>query len=147
MSFFDSLNISATGLTAERMQMDVTAENLANAQSTNNGNPYKPQAVELQAVGSGNNFEAELSSAMGGGQAATPGGVQVSGIVTENVPDQLVYDPGNPQANKQGYVKEPNIQPVTEMTNLISESNAYQADVTAMATSKQMYSETLQILK
>jgi flagellar basal-body rod protein FlgC len=147
MSFFDSLNISATGLTAERTQMDVTAENLANAQSTNNGNPYKPQAVELQAVGSGNNFEAELSSAMGGGQAGTPGGVQVSGIVTENVPDQLVYDPGNPQANKQGYVKEPNIQPVTEMTNLISESNAYQADVTAMSTSKQMYSETLQILK
>jgi flagellar basal-body rod protein FlgC len=146
MSFFDSLNISATGLTAERLQMDVTAENLANAQSTNNGNPYKPQAVELQAVNSGSNFQAELSSAMGG-QAHAPGGVEVSRIVTENVPDQLVYDPGNPQANKQGYVKEPNIQPVTEMTNLISESNAYQADVTAMDTSKQMYSDTLRILK
>ena len=138
MSFFDSLNISATGLTAERLQMDVTAENLANAQSTNNGNPYKPQAVELQAVNSGNNFQAQLSSALGG-QAQTPGGVQVAGVVTENVPDQLVYDPGNPQADSQGYVKEPNIQPVTEMTNLISESNAYQADVTAMNTSKQMY--------
>ncbi len=147
MSFFDSLNISATGLTAERMQMDVTAENLANAQSTNGGNPYKPQAVELQTMGAGNNFQTELSSAMGDGQAETPGGVQVAGIVTENVPDQLVYDPGNPQANKQGYVKEPNIQPVTEMTNLISESDAYQADVTAMDTSKQMYSNTLQILK
>lgn len=146
MSFFDSLNISATGLTAERLQMDVTAENLANAQSTNNGNPYKPQAVELQAVNSGSNFQTELSSALGG-QAQTPGGVEVAGIVTENVPDQLVYDPGNPQANKQGYVKEPNIQPVTEMTNLISESDAYQADVTAMDTSKQMYSDTLQILK
>lgn len=147
MSFFDSLNISATGLTAERMQMDVTAENLANAQSTNNGNPYKPQAVELQSIGSGSNFQNELSSALGGGQAGAAGGVEVKGIVTENVPDQLVYDPGNPQANKQGYVKEPNIQPVTEMTNLISESNAYQADVTAMTTSKQMYSDTLQILK
>jgi flagellar basal-body rod protein FlgC len=147
MSFFDSLNISASGLTAERLQMDVTAENLANANSTNNGNPYKPQAVELQSVGSGNNFQAQLSSALGGGQAAAPGGVQVTGIVTENVPDQLVYDPGNPQANAQGYVKEPNVQPVTEMTNMISESNAYQADVTAMSTSKQMYSETLQILK
>jgi flagellar basal-body rod protein FlgC len=147
MSFFDALNISATGLTAERLQMDVTAENLANAQSTNNGNPYKPQAVELQAIGSGSNFQSQLSSALGGGQGQTPGGVQVASIVTENVPDQLVYDPGNPQADKQGYVKEPNIQPVTEMTNLISESNAYQADVTAMDTSKQMYSETLQILK
>ena len=148
MSFFDSLNISATGLTAERMQMDVTSENLANANSTNNGNPYKPQAVELQSVDSGSNFESELSSAMGGSQTGqTPGGVEVAGIVNENVPDQLVYDPGNPQANKQGYVKEPNVQPVTEMTNLISESNAYQADVTAMSTSKQMYSETTELLK
>jgi len=148
MSFFDALNISATGLTAERMQMDVTSENLANANSTNDGNPYKPQAVELESVGSGNNFQTQLSSAMGGTESAqAPGGVQVQGIVSENVPDQLVYDPGNPQANKQGYVKEPNVQPVTEMTNLISESNAYQADVTAMSTSKQMYSETLELLK
>lgn len=146
MSFFDALNISASGLTAERTQMDVTAENLANAQSTNNGNPYKPQAVELSSVDSGNSFEAELSSAISG-SSAQPEGVQVDGIVTENVPDQLVYDPGNPQANAQGYVKEPNIQPVTEMTNLISESNAYQANVTAMSTSKQMYSETLELLK
>jgi flagellar basal-body rod protein FlgC len=146
MSFFDSLNVSATGLTAERTQMDVTAENLANAQSTNNGTPYKPQAVELQSMDSGSSFQAELSSAMGG-DPGTAGGVEVTGIVSENVPDQLVYDPGNPEANKKGYVSEPNIQPVTEMTNLISESNAYQADVTAMNTSKQMYSETLNILK
>ncbi len=147
MSFFDALNISATGLTAERTEMDVTSENLANAQSTNDGTPYKPQAVELQSVGSGSSFQTELASAMGTGDDGTPGGVQVSSIVNENVPDQLVYDPGNPQANKQGYVKEPNIQPVTEMTNLIQESNSYQADVTAMATSKQMYSDTLDLLK
>jgi flagellar basal-body rod protein FlgC len=146
MSFLDALNISATGLTAERTQMDVTSENLANAQSTNNGTPYKPQAVELQSVNSGSSFQAELSSALGG-DAGTAGGVEVTGIVSENVPNQRVYDPGNPQANKKGYVSEPNIQPVTEMTNLISESNSYQADVTAMDTSKQMYSETLNILK
>jgi len=156
MSFFDALNISASGLTAERVQMDVTAENLANAQSTNNGNPYKPQAVLLQSAGTAvpGSFGSQLSSALGNVPGAGvptsgvgPGGVQVAGIVTENVPDQLVYDPGNPQANAQGYVREPNIQPVTEMTNLISESNAYQADVTAMQTSKAMYSATLNILK
>jgi flagellar basal-body rod protein FlgC len=146
MSFFDAINISATGLTAERTEMDVTSENLANAQSTNNGTPYKPQAVELQSVGSGSPFQSELASAMGTSNG-TPGGVQVSSITTENVPDQLVYDPGNPQADKQGYVKEPNIQPVTEMTNLIQESNSYQSDVTAMSTSKQMYSATLDLLK
>jgi flagellar basal-body rod protein FlgC len=144
MSFFDSLNIAASGLTAERISMDVTSENLANAQSTNNGTPYKPQAVELQTTPS--NFNDALSSALGG-SPATPGGVQVSGIVSENVSPQLVYDPGNPNANKQGYVEEPNIQPVTEMTDLITESDAYQADVTAMQTAKSMYSDTLNLLK
>jgi flagellar basal-body rod protein FlgC len=149
MSFFDAINISATGLTAESTEMNVTSENLANAQSTNNGTPYKPQAVELESVGSGSTFQTELASAMGTSSTSggTPGGVQVSSIVNENVPNQLVYDPGNPQANKQGYVNEPNIQPVTEMTNLIQESNSYQADVTAMSTSKQMYSSTLELLK
>jgi flagellar basal-body rod protein FlgC len=148
MSFFDAINIAASGLTAERTQMDVTAENLANAQTTNNGTPYTPQAVELQSIG-GNSFDQELSSAMGGSSAAdsSAGGVEVTGIVNENVTPELVYDPSNPEANKQGYVKEPNIQPVTEMTNLISESNSYQADVTAMQTAKSMYSDTLELLK
>ncbi len=146
MSFFDAINVSASGLTAERVQMDVTAENLANAQSTNNGTPYKPQAVLLQSVGSGGQFQTQLAGALGG-NTGTPGGVQVAGIVSENVPAQLVYDPGSPQANAQGYVKEPNIQPVTEMTNMIQESNSYQADVTAMETAKQMYITTLGLLK
>jgi flagellar basal-body rod protein FlgC len=148
MSFFDAINIAASGLTAERTQMDVTSENLANAQTTSgaNGQPYQPQAVELQTVG-GNSFNSALASALGGSSGATPGGVQVTGIVSENVPPQLVYDPGNPQANKAGYVKMPNLQPVTEMTNLISESNSYQADITAMQTAKSMYSETLNLLK
>ncbi len=151
MSFFDAINIAASGLTAERVQMDVTAENLANAQSTNNGNPYKPQAVEVQSVGS--NFGSQLQTALGsagaggGGTGPTPGGVEVSGIVSENVAPQLVYDPGNPLANKQGYVKEPGIQPVTEMGNLITESTSYQADVTAMQTAKSMYTDALNILR
>jgi flagellar basal-body rod protein FlgC len=147
MSFFDAINIAASGLTAERTQMDVTAENLANAQTTNNGTPYTPQAVELQSIG-GNSFDQELSSAMGGSSGdSSAGGVEVTGIVDENVTPQLVYDPSNPEANKQGYVKMPNVQPVTEMTNLISESNSYQADVTAMETAKSMYSDTLDLLK
>jgi flagellar basal-body rod protein FlgC len=148
MSFFDAMNISATGLTAERAQMDITSENLANAQSTNDGTPYKPQAVELQTIGSSNSFQNELSSALGNGNTnSSVGGVEVTGIEDENVPNQLVYDPSNPQANAKGYVEEPNIQPVTEMTNLIAESNDYQADVTAMDTTKQMFSSTLQLLR
>ncbi|MGC9221313.1 MAG: flagellar basal body rod protein FlgC [Solirubrobacteraceae bacterium] len=148
MSFFDAINISATGLTATTTEMDVTAENLANAQSTNNGNPYKPQAVELSTIGSNNSFQAQLAGAMGSGNTDSQvGGVEVSGIVSENVPNQQVYDPGSPDANAKGYVEEPDIQPVTEMTNLISESDSYQADVTAMDTTKQMYTSALNLLQ
>jgi flagellar basal-body rod protein FlgC len=149
MSFFDSINIAASGLTAERTRMDVTSENLANAETTQgaNGQPYRRQEVELQQVG-GNSFTSQLSSLMGQPQSgATAGGVEVSGIVDDPTPDQLVYDPGHPGANAQGYVKMPNVNSVTEMTDLISESNSYQADVTAMSTAKDMYTKTLDLLK
>ena len=157
MSFFDAMNIAASGLTAERTAMDVTTENLANANTTDaNGRPYVPQAVELQAVGP-SSFASRLSSAIGtsptaanllcAGAAATPGGGPVTQIVSERVAPQLVYDPSSPQANAQGYVSEPNVQPVTELTNLMDESNSYQADVTAMQTDKTMYQATLGVLK
>jgi flagellar basal-body rod protein FlgC len=146
MSFFDAIDVAASGLTAERVRMDVTSENLANAQTTNgaNGQPYRRQEVVLQQVGGG--FGAQLAGAIGQ-SGATPGGVQVAGIVNDSTPDQLVYDPGHPGANAQGYVRMPNVNPVTEMTDLISESNAYQSDVTAMQTAKTMYSKTLDLLK
>jgi len=146
MSFFDSIDIAASGLTAERVRMDVTAENLANAQTTNgaNGQPYQRQEVVLQQVG-GNTFSNTLADAMGSAQ--TPGGVEVAGVVNDPTPDQLVYDPGSPGANKQGYVRMPNVNPVTEMTDLIDESNSYQSDVTAMDTAKTMFEKTLDLLK
>jgi flagellar basal-body rod protein FlgC len=146
MSFFDAMNIAASGLTAERTRMDVTSENLANAETTvgPNGGPYQRQEVVLQSVGG--NFGTTLASALGS-QSAPAGGVEVAGIATDPSPDQLVYDPGNPEANKQGYVKMPNVQPVSEMVDLIDESNSYQSDVTAMQTAKTMYSATLDLLK
>jgi flagellar basal-body rod protein FlgC len=150
MSFFDAISISASGLTAERTRMDVTSENLANADTTNgaNGQPYQRQEVVLQQVGGG--FSAALSGAMGttpigGGPVA--GGVQVGGIVSDPTPDQSVYDPGNPAANAQGYVKMPNVNPVNEMVDMIDESRSYQSDVTAMTTAKQMFEKTLDLLK
>lgn len=145
MSFFSAIDLAASGLTAERVRMDVTAENLANAQTTNGpgGQPYRRQEVVLQQSGGG--FGATLAGIMG--SPAAPAGVSVSGIVSDPAPDQLVYDPGHPGANAQGYVRMPNVNPVTEMTDLISESNSYQADVTAMQTAKTMYSKTLDLLK
>jgi flagellar basal-body rod protein FlgC len=155
MSFFDAISIAATGLTAERTRMDVTSENLANADTTQgaNGQPYQEQDVVLQQVGGGSSFSAALSGAMGaagGGSSlggSTPGGVQVAGIVNDPTPDQSVYDPGNPSANSQGYVKMPNVNPVNEMVDMIDESRSYESDVTAMSTAKEMYEKTLDLLK
>jgi flagellar basal-body rod protein FlgC len=145
MSFFDAINVAASGLTAQTTRMDVTAENLANAQTTNGpgGQPYQRQEVVLQQAGGG--FGATLAGAIGGNP--TSGGVQVAAIVSDPTPDQLVYDPGHPGANAQGYVKMPNVNSVTEMTDLIDESNSYQADVTAMNTAKTMYTKMLGLLK
>ncbi len=153
MSFFDAISIAASGLTAERTRMDVTSENLANADTTQgaNGQPYQRQEVVLQQVGGG--FSAALSGAMGTlpGTSSTTGsaagGVQVAGIVNDPTPDQSVYDPGNPAANAQGYVKMPNVNPVNEMVDMIDESRSYESDVTAMSTAKTMYEKTLDLLK
>jgi flagellar basal-body rod protein FlgC len=147
MSFFDAISIAASGLTAERTRMDVTSENLANADTTQgaNGQPYQRQEVVLQQVGGG--FSAALSGAMGSAGGPVAGGVQVSGIVSDPTPDQMVYDPGNPSANAQGYVRMPNVNPVNEMVDMIDESRSYQSDVTAMTTAKQMYEKTLDLLK
>ena len=149
MSFFDAISIAASGLTAERVRMDVTSENLANADTTQgaNGQPYQRQEVVLQQAGGG--FNAALSSAMGTSAAngTAAGGVQVAGIVSDSTPDQEVYDPGNPSANAQGYVKMPNVNSVNEMVDMIDESRSYESDVTAMNTAKEMYEKTLGLLK
>jgi flagellar basal-body rod protein FlgC len=147
MSFFDAIGIAASGLTAQRTRMDVTSENLANADTTQGagGQPYQRQEVVLQQVGGG--FSAALSGAMGSAGGPVAGGVQVGGIVSDPTPDQSVYDPGNPAANAQGYVKMPNVNPVNEMVDMIDESRSYQSDVTAMTTAKQMYEKTLDLLK
>src|SRR3954451_19030788 len=104
MGLFDSLEISASGLSAERLRMDVTAENLANAQTTRgaNGQPYKRKEVVLQERG-GNGFDAALAGAMDGDTQGSGGGVQVAGIVADSTPNRRVYDPTHPDADAQGY--------------------------------------------
>jgi flagellar basal-body rod protein FlgC len=143
MGMFDALSISASGLTAERARMDVTAENLANAQTTRGagGQPYRRKEVVLQEASGG--FGAQLSAAMG----SRPGGVQVAGIVEDANPGRRVYDPGHPDADAQGYVTMPNVDSVAEMVDLISASRAYEANVTAMQAAKQMFTKTLDLLR
>ena len=148
MSLFGGLDISASALTAQRLRMDVTAENLANAQSTRgtNGQPYRRKEVVLQEIPQGG-FGAQLASAMGPSRPAAPGGVEVAGIQEDQTPGKLVYDPGNPDADAQGYVRMPNVDTVAEMVDLISASRAYEANVTAMQAAKQMFTKTLDLLR
>ena len=143
MGLFDALDASGSALSAERVRMDVTAENLANAQSTRTANgqgPYRRKEVLMQEAGAGvgSSFADSLQAARG---------VKVAGIVEDPTPSRRVYDPGHPDADAQGYVEMPNVNTVTEMTDLIGASRAYEANVTAMQTAKSMFARTLDILK
>jgi flagellar basal-body rod protein FlgC len=145
MSLFGGLEISASALTAERLRMDVVAENLANAQTTRgaDGNPYRRKEVILQErAGS---FGASLSAAMGDKGDAK--GVEVAGVVEDQTPLKRIYDPGHPDADAEGYVSMPNVDTVTEMVDLIGAQRAYEANVTAMQAAKQMFARTLELLR
>jgi flagellar basal-body rod protein FlgC len=148
MSMVGGMEISASALTAQRLRMNVTAENLANAQTTRgaDGQPYRRKEVVLQSVAQGG-FGAQLGAAMGRGSSARPGGVEVAAITEDQTNGKLVYDPSHPDANAQGYVRMPNVDTVTEMVDLIDAQRAYEANVTAMQASKQMFAKTLEILR
>jgi flagellar basal-body rod protein FlgC len=144
MGMFDAMEISASGLTAERVRMDVTAQNLANAQTTRgvDGAPYRRKEVvlaERQAPGS---FGAALSGAM-----TSSAGVEVAAIAEDQTPLKQVYDPSHPDAGADGYVQMPNVDTVAEMVDLISAQRAYEANVTAMQAAKQMFAKTLELLR
>ena len=145
MALFSALEISASGLTAQRLRMDVTSANLANAQSTRTpeGGAYRRQDVVLQEQSGESTFAGTLAGVLGGGEAA---GVEVAAIVPDTTPLRQVYEPDNPEANGQGYVEMPNVNPVEEMTDLIDASRSYQANVTAMQTTKQVLSKTIELL-
>jgi flagellar basal-body rod protein FlgC len=147
MGLFDAIDAAGSGLTAERLRMDVTAENLANAQTTRgaDGQPYRRKEVVL-AERAGGAFGSTLAAAMGGDRSAGRG-VEVAAIEEDQGPPRMLYDPGHPDANADGYVAMPNVNPVTEMVDLISASRAYEANVTSIQTAKSMFSKTLDVLR
>ncbi|MHB9025440.1 MAG: flagellar basal body rod protein FlgC [Armatimonadota bacterium] len=124
----NSMDISASGLSAQRTRLDLIAENLANAETTRTpeGTPYKRR----QAV-----FSLKPEE----------GGVEVSGIVEDARAPRLVYEPGHPDANAEGYVQFPNVNAVEEMIDLVSATRAYEANVTALNASKSMTRKALEI--
>ena len=144
MTIFSSLRTSATGLSAERLRMDLIANNLANAETTrtDEGGPYVRQVAVFKPYRS---FESILDDKMGGVQ-----GVTVEKIMKDKAPFRLEYEPNHPDAIQEegelkGYVRYPNVNPVKEMIDMISASRAYEANVTVMNSAKSMAMKALEI--
>ncbi len=144
MSFFKSINISATGLTAERLRMDIISKNIANVNTTrtSSGTPYKRQ-IPIFKEKENIDFTSVLNNAIS--KKSTGDGVEVVSIKEDNSPFKKVYNPGHPDANEEGYVLMPNVDIVTEMINLISASRAYEANVTSLNSTKNMAMKALEI--
>ena len=151
MSLFNGLNISASGLTANRMRMDVVSANIANANTTRaqlvDGEwiPYRRKSVELTQSGN-TPFAKQLQTAVQREEAKVSG-VTVTRIRDDQTPFTLSYDPEHPDANELGYVQLPNVDPIKEMVDLMSATRSYEANVTALNASKNMFMKALEIGK
>ncbi len=146
MSFFNSINVSATGLTAERLRMDLISENIANANVTRtaSGTPYRRKVAVFRAQ-EADSFQQLLEVAKGA--RGLGNGVEVAGIVEDQSPFKKEYNPNHPDADEEGYVSLPNVEVVNEMINMISASRAYEANITAVNTTKAMAMKALEIGK
>jgi flagellar basal-body rod protein FlgC len=143
MGFYDSIDVSASGLTAQRLSMDVIANNIANANTTRTaaGGPFKRQLLVLAE-------QPDVSAEASGPDSGNTGaGVVVQQITQDNGPDKLVYDPSHPDADPNGFVHMPNVEVVKEMVDMIAASRAYQANVTAIQEARQLDSQTMNILQ
>lgn len=135
MSLFHSFDISASGLSAQRLRMDTIANNLANVNTTRTerGGPYRRQMPVFQAR---EDFAARMTRLQG---------VRAVAIVEDTDPPRLVYDPAHPDADADGYVRMPNVNVVTEMVDMISASRAYEANIAALNAAKAMAMKALEI--
>jgi flagellar basal-body rod protein FlgC len=152
LSIFTALRASASGLTAQRLRMDLISNNIANAETTRTaeGGPYRRQEVLFtpRLVGRASFFDK-----LRGGQSASdlPGaemeGVQPVAIVEDQSPTRLVYDPTHPDANPDGFVEFPNVNIVTEMTDMLSATRSYEANVTVLNATKAMAQRAIDIAR
>lgn len=142
MGMFGAIDAAASGLTAERLRLDVLSNNIANANTTRTaeGGPYRRQLVVFEPRSKTNTFSQMLAREMDPGQ-----GVRVVGITKDESPLRMVYDPSHPDANQEGYVAMPNINIVSEMVDMITATRAYEANVTAVNSAKSMAMKALDI--
>jgi flagellar basal-body rod protein FlgC len=145
MGFFGSMDTSTSGLTAQRLRLDIISQNIANANTTRTaeGGPYKRKAVIFEAVNNTASFDNVLNKYTN----SKNNGVRVSQIIEDNKAFPTQYDPNHPDADENGYVQLPNVNMVEEMVNMISASRSYEANVTAFNAMKAMASKALEIGK
>ncbi|HHU17499.1 MAG: flagellar basal body rod protein FlgC [Anaerovoracaceae bacterium] len=144
MNFLSSLNISGSGLTAQKLRMDVISQNIANAgvTRTENGTPYRRKMVVLSSI---NNGSGSFRNILDQTAAVKAGGVQVRSIVEDRSALIPVYDPNHPDADEEGNVMLPNVNTAQEMIDMMSASRAYEANVTTFNATKAMILKALEI--
>jgi flagellar basal-body rod protein FlgC len=145
MNLFGVMQISSSALKAERTRAEVVAVNMANAETTRteDGTPFRRQNVVLRS-GTNDGFAGAMSSF---GVSAPAGGVEVASVVPSDTPALRRYDPSHPDADADGYVSYPDIDPVTEMVDLIGASRSYGLNAGAVQAEKGMLTASLDILK
>lgn len=145
MGIFNAIDISASGLTAQRLRMDTISENIANVNTTRTaaGGPYRRKVAVFESREADDRFAGALNQALE--NQKTGQGVRVVSIAEDNTPFKMMYDPNHPDANAQGYVMMPNVNIVTEMVDMISATRAYEANTTAVKSSKDIALKALEI--
>ena len=150
MSMFGGIDAAASGLTAERLRMDVISNNIANVNTTRteDGTPFKRRYVVFEPRDTRDkSFSRILAGEMKGTSQRPGDGVRAVGIEADMSQGKLVYDPGHPDANADGYVELPNVDIVNEMVDMITASRAYEANVTTINAAKSMAQQALNISK
>jgi len=145
MGIFNSINISATGLSAERLRMDVISNNIANVNTTRteDGGPFRRQMVIFQSL----EDPKKLPMGKQSQEPASGRGVRVKSIMEDMSPFKMEYDPEHPDADTDGYVRKPNVTIVHEMVDMITCTRAYEANVTCINSAKDITSAALSISK
>ena len=153
MAFLSSMNIVASGMTAQQLRLDVVAENITNSNTsrTESGGPYRRKVVVMEAVSGRDSFRQAMAKAQGRSVSnrgyENAGGVRVTQIAEDPSELKRIYDPTHPDADDQGYVELPNVDTIKEMADAMAATQAYSANVTAFNTLKAVIAKGLEIGK
>ena len=146
MSLFSALTVSATGMAAQRTRAALLVENIANSETTRTpgGGPYRRKDAILTTQDVGSAFGTEMDTELGGAQLT---GVRVAGITVDSSEPEKRYLPGHPDADANGYLSMPKVNPAEDMVDLVSANRSYQANVSAMSAVKDMIQKSIDLLR